>query len=129
MVIHVKHDFAPGGGIHKAVAPLDGEKVIIKNEVNAFINTDLEAFLRNHERRELVIAGMQTHMCVEAAVRAAKDLGFVCTVISDACATRDLSIDGKTVSAEDVHLSTLATLNRTYARVMSLEEFLKVIEN
>lgn len=129
LIIHVKHDFSPGGDIHKAVSPLSHEKVITKKEVNAFINTDLEYFLRHHEKRELVVAGMQTHMCVEAAVRAAKDLGFACTVISDACATRDLTINGKTVSAENVHLSTLATLNRTYARVMSLEDFLKVIEN
>ena len=39
----------------------------------------------------LVIVGMQTHMCLEAATRAAHDLGFECVVVGDACATRDNS--------------------------------------
>lgn len=129
LVVHVKHDYEPGGDIHTSVSPLDGEKVIVKKEVNAFLNTDLEAYLNEQGKRELIIAGMQTHMCLEAAVREARDLGFACTVVSDACATRDLSFEGKTIKAEDVHLSTLATLVRTYSRVMSLEEYLKLIEN
>jgi len=129
LVVHVKHDYEPGGDIHTSVSPLDEEKVIVKKEVNAFLNTDLEAYLHEQDKRELVIAGMQTHMCLEAAVRAARDLGFACTVVSDACATRDLSFEGKTIKAEDVHLSTLATLVRTYSRVMSLDEYLKLAEN
>jgi nicotinamidase-related amidase len=67
---------------------------------------------------------MQTHMCLEAAARAAHDLGFEVTVIGDACATRDLRYGDRTVPAADVHASTLATLDRTYARVVDTETFL-----
>jgi len=67
---------------------------------------------------------MQTHMCVEAATRAAYDLGFKCILIEDACATRDLKFKEKIVKAEDVHFSTLSALNRTYAVVITTEEFL-----
>jgi nicotinamidase-related amidase len=63
-----------------------------------------------------VIAGMQTHMCVEAAVRAAADLGYEVTVVADACATRDVQHGGRTVAAADVHAATLATL-AAYATV------------
>ena len=65
--------------------------------------------------KELVIVGMQTHMCLEAATRAAYDLGFKVTVVGDACATRDLTYGDRTVPAADVHASTLATLNRAAA--------------
>lgn len=68
---------------------------------------------------------MMTHMCVEAAVRAAHDYDFETTLIHDACATRALKYDAKEVSAADVHLSTLSSLNRYYARVLDTITFLR----
>jgi len=70
-----------------------------------------------------VLCGMQTHMCLEAATRAAADLGFECIVIGDACATKDLKFGDKVIKAEDVHYSTLATF-RPYAKVMDTAEYL-----
>ncbi len=72
----------------------------------------------------VVICGMQTHMCAEAAARAAADLGFDVTVVHDACATRDLSFGGTTVPAAHVHAAALAALNGMYARVVSTDELL-----
>jgi nicotinamidase-related amidase len=63
-------------------------------------------------------------MCVEAATRAAADLGFRCIVIHDACTTKDLKFGEKVIRAEDVHYSTLSTL-RSYAIILSTSEFLK----
>jgi nicotinamidase-related amidase len=40
-----------------------------------------------------------TSMCVDATVRAAADLGFGCTVVHDACATRDLEFAGRPLPA------------------------------
>ena len=57
-------------------------------------------------------------MCVEAATRAASDLGYKCTVIEDACTTRDLKYGDNIVLAKDVHYSTLSTL-RSYAKIMT----------
>jgi len=123
LIIHVKHGDGKGAEIQTNVTPLAGEKVIVKHEVNSFLNTDLLAYLKENGIRNLVICGMQTHMCLEAATRAAADFGFKCTVIHDACATRDLTFSGKTVKAEDVHSSTLATL-KVYARIISTGEYL-----
>ncbi|NOY36361.1 MAG: cysteine hydrolase [Chlorobi bacterium] len=126
-VIHVKHAARSFADIYKTVTPHNGEKVFTKTEVNAFLNTGLDQYLRSKNIRYLVICGMQTHMCLEAATRAAHDLGYTCTVLSDACATRDLVYYGKTIIAEDVHLSTLASLDRYYGRVMDVQSFLNAM--
>ncbi|NQU87923.1 MAG: cysteine hydrolase [Mariniphaga sp.] len=126
LVVHVKHNFEPGGSIHNLVKPLDSEKIISKDEVNAFLNTGLNNYLKNHGIKNLVICGMQTHMCLEAATRAGHDLGYNCTVIQDACTTRDLNFGEETVKAKDVHLSTLSTL-KSYATIMEVNKF--IIEN
>lgn len=124
LVVHVRHKASQGFEIHKNVEPLPGEKVITKEEVNSFLGTDLLEYLNDNYVSRLVIMGMQTQMCLEAAVRAGHDFGFECVVIQDACATRDVTFDGKTVKAEDVHNSTLATLaDGGYARIINLEEF------
>lgn len=122
MIVHVMHE--GGGDIHEFVKPRENESIIVKHHVNAFRETDLLQLLRESEIENLILAGMQTHMCLEAATRAADDHGFKCTVIHNACATRDLEFNGHSVKAEDVHTSTLNTL-RSYAKVISLDDFFK----
>ncbi len=61
-----------------------------------------------------------THMCVSATARAALDLGYQSTVLSDASATRDLpDIDGAgTVPAAEIHRIELAALADRFAIVL-----------
>ncbi|MDA3821622.1 MAG: cysteine hydrolase family protein [Bacteroidales bacterium] len=122
-VVHVRHNYEPGGGIHKRVCPGKNELVISKDQVNAFLGTKLDSILRKNSITDLVLCGMQTNMCLEAATRAASDLGYSCTVVEDACATRKLKYGDEEVLARDVHLATLATL-KSYAKIMSAAEFL-----
>lgn len=122
LVVHIRHNFEPGGEIHADVQPLDSEKIISKDHVNSFKDTDLLEYLQTNNISELVLVGMQTHMCLEAATRAASDYNFKCTVIEDACATKDLKFGDKIIKAEDVHFSTLSTL-KSYAKVTSIQEF------
>ena len=124
LVVHVRHNSEPGGKINDIVKPLPTEKIVSKDEVNCFLGTDLLAFLKTKSIDTLVICGMQTHMCVEAATRAGSDYGFKCILIHDACATKDLKFGDKIIKAEDVHYSTLSTL-KNYASVISTNEFLK----
>ena len=123
LVVHVKHKAVKGGEIHKNVEPIAGEKVITKVEVNSFLNTDLLEYLKKNEVTRLVIIGMQTHLCLEAATRAGHDFGFECVVVGDACATKDVKYGDHTVKAEDVHYSTLATINSNYGKVIDLKTF------
>jgi nicotinamidase-related amidase len=134
-VVHVQHlpqnqsAPAPDSGdpqyrIHSSVLPATGEKVIGKHHANAFRDTGLLAALREMGAGRLVIAGMQTHMCVEAATRAAADLGFDVVVAHDACATRSLKFKGAEIPATQVHAATLAALQGNYARVISTDDLL-----
>jgi len=124
LVVHVRHKSDKGFAIHKNVEPLSDEKVITKEEVNSFQNTDLLEYLKSKNISRLVIIGMQTQMCLEAAVRAGNDFGFECIVIHDACATRDLKFNDKIVKAEDVQISTLATITGGgYGKVIDLKTF------
>lgn len=112
--------------IHENVKPLDGEKVFQKYYPNSFRETGLLEYLKENDVTEVVITGMMTHMCVDATTRAAFDFGYTCTVIGDACAARDLEINGKAVKADDVHHAFLAALEFFYAEIKSTEEFVNV---
>ncbi|MFI8378670.1 cysteine hydrolase family protein [Leeuwenhoekiella sp. NPDC079379] len=134
-VIHIQHKSGPDGDffipetsgveIHKSVTPTEGETHIVKNYPNGFRHTNLLQTLKDLEIEHLVICGMMTHMCVDATTRAAKDFDFECTLIGDACATRDLEINGKQVAAKDVQTAFLAALDYFYAKVINTEKYLK----
>jgi nicotinamidase-related amidase len=79
--------------------------------------------LKDWGTERLIITGMMTHMCVDATTRAAVDLGFQVLVASDACATRDLTFEGTTVSAGQVHKAFLAAL-KSYGEVLPTEQVL-----
>ena len=117
--------FIPGSkGVetHASVAPRSGEPVIEKNFPNSFRGTDLLERLRADAVERLVISGAMSHMCIDATTRAAFDLGFSCTVVSDACATRDLQFEGRTVPAADVHAAFMAALAVPYANIVTAAE-------
>lgn len=124
LVVHVRHKSKKGFEIHKNVEPLPDEKVITKEEVNSFLGTDLLEYLKSNKINRLIIIGMQTQMCLEAAVRAGHDFGFECFVIRDACATRDVKFSDKTVKAEDVQTTILAIItDGGYGKVIDLKDF------
>jgi nicotinamidase-related amidase len=68
-----------------------------------------------------------SHMCIDATTRAGFDLGFACTVIEDACATRDLVYKDRKIAAADVHGAFMAALSVPYATVLSAAEYLKTL--
>ncbi|MBB5637173.1 nicotinamidase-related amidase [Pedobacter cryoconitis] len=135
-VIHVQHIalqegatfFLPdtkGAELHKDVTPLKNEKLIVKHYPNSFRETDLLEYLKSKNIKNLVFAGMMTHVCIDATVKAAKDYGFNCEVIADATATRDLEANGQKVKAEEVQNALIAALNFYYAEISSTEKFLR----
>ncbi|WP_375753830.1 cysteine hydrolase family protein [Vibrio sp. HN007] len=134
-VIHVYHEsidaepafFAPsseGTRIHSIVAPIAGELIVCKNEINSFLNTNLEKHLKELSVKHVTILGSMSHMCIDAAARATHDLGYTVTIVEDACATRDLEFKGRTVAAEDVHSAFMSALDFAYAEVVSTQDYL-----
>lgn len=125
-VIHIAHAGKPGGAVfdpegHSGqiapeVAPEGDEPVVWKSLPNAFAGTDLHERLQATGRKEIILAGFMTHMCISSSARAALDLGYRCTVIDGATTTRDLpDTRGGTISADALHHASLAALADRFA--------------
>lgn len=113
-----------GAEVYELIKPLSSEKVIVKNYPNSFRETDLLEYLNSQNISDLVVCGMMTHICVDSTVRAAKDLGFNITLISDACATKDLEFNGQIIRAAEVQASFLAALSYFFSTVHTAGEYL-----
>ena len=133
-VFHVQHlsakpgatFFLPGtdgAKINPCVTPVAEEPVIEKNFPNSFRNTVLLEKLKERKIERIVIVGMMTHMCIDTTVRAAFDLGLSCSLLHDACATRDLAFGGRTVPADEVQAAFMAALGSAFATVLATEEY------
>lgn len=70
-----------------AIAPEGDEIVLPKTSSNVFVSTNIDYVLRNMEKRQLVISGFITDQCVSSAVRSACDIGYLVTLVTDACAS------------------------------------------
>jgi nicotinamidase-related amidase len=75
------------GRVLDAIAPGDDEIVLPKSSSSVFVSTHIDYILRNLGVTQLVLCGMLTDQCVESAVRDACDLGYLVTLVPDACAT------------------------------------------
>ena len=129
-VVHVVQQGRPGGAIMDpngpmvdVIAPLTpraGEIVVTKRLPNSFAGTTLDEELKRLGRKDLIVVGFMTHMCVSATVRAALDHGYRCTMVASACASRDLP-DGRggVVPAAEVHRVELAALGDRFATVVA----------
>jgi nicotinamidase-related amidase len=117
----------PGSEIHPSVAPIADESVIVKHFPNSFRETPLLDQMKKAGVTSAVVCGAMSHMCIDATVRAACDLGFPCLVAQDACATRTLTFGPETVPAAKVHAAFMAALSAAYAQVLSTEELLQKI--
>ncbi len=126
-VFHVAHRGQPGslfdrdaerGQIADALTPAEDETMVEKGLPNAFAHTELAALLEATGRKNLVLAGFMTHMCVSSTARAAVDLGYRVTIAEPACGTRDLPDGtGGVVPAATLHQVALAELADRFAIV------------
>jgi len=111
-----------GALIHKNIQPLNNEYIVVKHYPNSFYKTNLAEILEKEEINELVICGMMSHMCIDTTTRACKDFGIKVTLLSDACATKDLIFNEKTIPADTVHNVFMASLNGMFANVIETKK-------
>ena len=134
-VIHVQHistrpdaihllPCTKGIEFHPNALPNKNESIIKKHYPNSFKDTNLLNLLHKHQVHHLVLCGMMTHLCIDATTRAAYDLGFSCTILHDACATKNLEFNNNLVQAQHVQHAFLAALQPTYAKVLSTREWM-----
>ena len=79
----------PGWQIHPAVTPEQDDIVIQKHKPDAFYGTALQSSLEARQIRQLIIAGMQTEMCIDATCRRAHELGYDVILVEDGHSTFD----------------------------------------
>jgi streptothricin hydrolase len=117
-VIHVQHcgppgavdePGTPGWEIHPSFAPLPGEHIVQKREPSAFEGTDLARVLETLGVRRVVVAGMQSEMCVAATCRAARERGYDVALARDGHGTFDHGERGASSVIREVN-ATLASV-------------------
>ena len=104
------------GKVIDEIAPDDNEIWLPKGSSSVFVSTHIDYLLRCLEVRQLVICGVVTDQCVESAVRDACDLGYLVTLVPDACATY----------TQERHDNTLRAI-KGYCRQRSTDELLAEI--
>ncbi len=131
-IIHIQHHGKPGGAFDvedergwfaPQAAPDGGERVVRKALPNAFADTVLQDALAETGRKQVILGGFMTHMCVSSTARAALDLGYRCTLVAGATATRDLpNPSGGVVSADALQAASLSALADRFAIVVETPE-------
>lgn len=97
-----------------AVAPQLGDVVLDKTRPNFFAYTELALVLKNLGVERVLVAGLQTNICVEATVRAALEHNFEVAVAADAVST-----DGPAL-----HYASLNSMRVMYVEVDSWRELM-----
>jgi nicotinamidase-related amidase len=100
-VLYVQHAEAEGAPlepntvgwqIHANITPHEGETIIHKRRPDSFQDTPLQQELEARGIGTLVIAGLQTEMCIDTTCRRAYGLGYKVILAADAHSTWDNGI-------------------------------------
>ena len=100
------------------VKPEGDEIVLNKTASGCFTSTNINYLLKNLDIQGLFITGVYTNECVSTTVRDASDLGYLVTLIEDACTT----------VTQELQDSTIFTLRDRYARVIDTDTAIQEIE-
>ena len=79
---------SPDARMVDELAPTSDEILFPKTSSSVFISTNLHYLLGNMGVKQLIVTGALTDQCVDSAVRDACDLGYLVTLVTDACATQ-----------------------------------------
>lgn len=109
---------SPESEVFPELAPLAGEKEILKHRYSAFYNTDLETILRCLKIEDLVISGIMTNMCCESTARDAYFRDYRVFFLAD----------GTGSITEQMHLASLLNLAFGFAWVTTIDAILAQLD-
>lgn len=100
------------------VQPLNDEIILSKTASGVFNSTNIDYILKNLGISQLIIVGVLTNECIETAVRDAADRSYSVYLVED----------GTAAFNEDLHKSSLRTLDGVYCTVVKTENLIRKIE-
>lgn len=129
-IIYIQHCEGPGSplergtlgwAIHPSISPIAiaGDLLIEKETPDSFHETNLHLKLQEDGVTELILAGMQTEVCVDTTCRRAYSLGYTVNLVQDAHSTWN----AKTLQAEQI-IAHHNTVLRLFANVVDTENAL-----
>ncbi|MEC4767595.1 isochorismatase family protein [Halomonas sp. CUBES01] len=137
-VIRILHEepgsqgpFDPDYGLIRPLDDFNDDVAVTyhKRAHNAFTDTSLGDWLREHGIERLAISGIRTEQCCETTARVASDLGFSVDFISDATLTFPMTRHGITWSADDIKARTELVLEGRFARIISTHDMINEWQN
>jgi ureidoacrylate peracid hydrolase len=93
-------------------SPQAGDILITKNRFSGFLNTPLDAILKNRGIETLIFTGVATNICVESTLRDAMVRDYHVILAPDSCATW----------YPDLHAATCKTVRLWYGKVADSDE-------
>ena len=104
--------------------PMGAEKVIEKQTFDSFIGTDLEEHLQSRGIKAVLIAGLETSVCVLFTANSAYQRKYLPLVVSDACADTGNRHENALEMYGDLSFKTITT-SRLIEDIQSINELIK----
>lgn len=131
-IFYVQHDGGPGDDLEAgkpgfayraAIAPgpddeVPDDEVTVKTHGSAFKATDFDTKLKRAGIDHIVVCGMQSEYCIDAAIRGAVERHYTVTLVADGHST----FDNKVLKAPQIIAHQNETLNGSYATVLPAAE-------
>ncbi len=106
---------SPESEVHPAIAPLPGDKVVLKHRYSGFYNTDLETVLRCLSIQDIVLCGVMTNLCCESTARDAYYRDYRVFFLADGTGT----------VSEQMHVASLVNLAFGFAYVTTVDDVIR----
>ena len=105
------------------IAPREGDTVFVKYKSGAFINTPVEAKLRELGKNTLIVCGSTLQYGVETACRDAANRDFRVLLVGDCVRVREIKDCGwGNVTPDEIRKVVFSALSQVYAKVVTTEQ-------